>query len=163
LSHCRCVWRIRRPPRSPLFPYTTLFRSVAMRAVERARAENLAPTKVYWTAVPKSVLAAGIGRLATAPDNPFAGVTHVDELPFGTPDEKITTRIVATGFESAKREALRAHATQIPPDSWLHTVAGDVDGFLTTEHYVLAAGPRGPGEGPHGWESDLFAGLPAAP
>jgi N-acetyl-1-D-myo-inositol-2-amino-2-deoxy-alpha-D-glucopyranoside deacetylase len=136
---------------------------VAMRAVELARAENVAPAKVYWTAVPKSVLAAGIERFATAPDNPFGGVAHVDELPFGTPDEKITTRIVATGFESAKREALRAHATQIPPDSWLHTVAGDVDGFLTTEHYVLAAGPRGPGEGPYGWESDLFAGLPTAP
>src|SRR5206468_10755575 len=31
--HCLCVLRVRRPPRSTLFPYTTLFRSEP--AVER--------------------------------------------------------------------------------------------------------------------------------
>src|SRR5690606_40460617 len=55
---------------------------VAMRAVARARAENLAPTKAYWTAVPQSVLAAGTGRPATAPDDPLAAVAHGAALPF---------------------------------------------------------------------------------
>ena len=136
---------------------------VAMRAAELATAEGYGPAKIYWTAVPKSVLAAGMEQFSQAADNPFEGVTHVDELPFGTPDAEVAARIDARASIAAKAAALRAHATQIPPDSWLHTVAGDVDGFLTTEHYVLAAGPRGPGEGPYGWESDLFAGLPAAP
>jgi N-acetyl-1-D-myo-inositol-2-amino-2-deoxy-alpha-D-glucopyranoside deacetylase len=27
------------------------------------------------------------------------------------------------------------------------------------EHYVLVEGPRGPGVGEHGWETDLFAGV----
>ncbi len=27
------------------------------------------------------------------------------------------------------------------------------------EFYILVQGEKGPGEGPYGWESDLFAGL----
>src|SRR5256884_9108395 len=34
---------IRRPPRSTLFPYTTLFRSVAYAAVDRHRLDDFAP------------------------------------------------------------------------------------------------------------------------
>lgn len=137
---------------------------VAMLACERAGDEGVAPDKVYWTAVPKSVLAAGIEQFAGAEGNPFAGVAHVDELPFGTPDAEVAARVAAIAFEEAKRAAMRAHATQIPPDSWLHTLAGGPgEGFLGLEHYVLASGRRGPGEGTYGWESDLFAGLPPAP
>lgn len=132
---------------------------VATRAAGLADAEGIGPEKVYWTAVPRSVLADGIERFAETADNPFQSATDVDELPFGTPDGQIAARVVATGFEAAKRAALRAHATQIPADSWLHTLAGE-DGFLGVEHFVLAAGERGPGDGQDGWESDLFAGLP---
>jgi N-acetyl-1-D-myo-inositol-2-amino-2-deoxy-alpha-D-glucopyranoside deacetylase len=133
---------------------------VATRACELAEVDGVAPAKIYWTAVPKSVLAAGIERFAGAEGNPFAGVGHVDELPFGTPDAEIAARVAAVGFEGAKRAAMRAHATQIPPDSWLHTLAGPQEGFLALEHYVLASGRRGPGEGPYEWETDLFAGPP---
>jgi len=131
---------------------------VAMRAAELATAEGFGPAKVYWTAVPKSVLAAGMERFARSADNPFAGVTDVDELPFGTPDAEVTARIDARASRPAKAAALRAHATQIPPDSWLHSMAGP-DGDDGVEYYVLAAGQRGPGDGPYQWESDLFAGL----
>ena len=31
---------------------------------------------------------------------------------------------------------------------------------MGVEYYLLAQGERGPGAGPYGWESDLFAGLP---
>jgi N-acetyl-1-D-myo-inositol-2-amino-2-deoxy-alpha-D-glucopyranoside deacetylase len=31
------------------------------------------------------------------------------------------------------------------------------------EYFVLAKGERGPGEGPHKWESDLFSGLEVGP
>jgi N-acetyl-1-D-myo-inositol-2-amino-2-deoxy-alpha-D-glucopyranoside deacetylase len=133
---------------------------VAMRAAELAVAEQVAPAKVYWTAMPRSVLAAGIEQFAGSDDNPFAGVTSVDELPFGAPDEEVAARIAAPAHGGAKAAALHAHATQIPAGSWLHTLAGSwAEGFRAVEHYVLASGARGPGNGPYGWEDDLFAGL----
>ena len=45
-------------------------------------------------------------------NNPFAGVTNVDDLPFAVPDELIATRIEAQPFAAAKMPAVRAHATQ---------------------------------------------------
>src|SRR2546422_8041570 len=39
---------IRRPPRSTLFPYTTLFRSVHYRVVERERGERDGPIAPYF-------------------------------------------------------------------------------------------------------------------
>jgi N-acetyl-1-D-myo-inositol-2-amino-2-deoxy-alpha-D-glucopyranoside deacetylase len=133
---------------------------VAMRAVELATAEGVAPAKVYWTAVPRSVLVAGMEHFAGAEENPFADAATVDDLPFGTPDDEVAAQVTAEGHRSAKVAALRAHATQIPPGSWLYTLAGGgPEGFLAVEHYVLAAGDRGPGSGPYGWENDLFAGL----
>lgn len=138
---------------------------VAMRAAELATAQGYGPAKTYWTAVPKSMLAAGMEHFAGSAENPFEGATHVDELPFGTPDAEIAARIEAPEQHQAKAAAVRAHATQIPPDSWLHSLAGGFGAdYLGVEHFTLATGTRGPGEGEYGWESDLFAGLdPAGP
>jgi N-acetyl-1-D-myo-inositol-2-amino-2-deoxy-alpha-D-glucopyranoside deacetylase len=134
---------------------------VAMRAAQLAGAEQVAPAKIYWSAMPKSVLAAGMDHFAGSADNPFADVDNVDDLPFGTPEAEIAARINAPRTRAAKARAMRAHATQISRDSWLNTLAGDWgDEFLAAEHFVLAAGQPGPGQGPYGWESDLFAGLP---
>ena len=133
---------------------------VAMRAAELATDQGFGPAKIYWTAVPKSLLALGMEQFANAKDNPFEGVRDVDELPFGTPDEEIAARIDSPAGRQAKVAAVRAHATQIPPGSWLHTIAGTQNGALGAEHYILAAGERGPGEGPHQWETDLFARMP---
>ena len=133
---------------------------VAMRAVELAQAEGTGPDKVYWAAVPRSVLAIGLEQFANSAANPFAGVTNVDELPFAVPDERIAARIDANAHSSAKLAAAEAHATQIPPDSWLFTLAsGFGSQFLGVEYYELAVGTRGPSSGPEGWEDDLFAGL----
>jgi len=133
---------------------------VAMRAVELAGAD--APAKVYWTATPRSVLAAGLEAFAESTDNPFRGVTRVEDLPFGTPDEEIAAVIDAHEYADRKTEALQAHATQIPPTSWLYTIASNYGAeFMGVEHYTLACGARGPGTGPHGWEDDLFAGIDA--
>ncbi|WP_018351569.1 N-acetyl-1-D-myo-inositol-2-amino-2-deoxy-alpha-D-glucopyranoside deacetylase [Longispora albida] len=131
---------------------------VAMRACELAG--DAAPQKVYWTAVPKSVMAAGLAEFAGSSDNPFAGVESVDDLPFGTPDEEIAARIEATAYGEQKLASLRAHATQIPPTSWLFTLAGGFgEEMMGVEYYTLAEGTKGPGVGPYGWESDLFAGV----
>lgn len=134
---------------------------VAMRAAELAAAEGIAPAKVYWTGIPKSVIEAGIGQFREAADNPFAGIEHADDFPFGTPDSEITTRVDATEHAEAKVASLRAHATQIPDTSWLYSIAGGFGSeFMGVEYYILVSGERGPANGPNSWEDDLFAGLP---
>ena len=50
---------------------------VAMRAVELAG--ELAPAKVYWTAVPRSVIEAGMKEFAESSNNPFADA-ELDDL-----------------------------------------------------------------------------------
>ena len=139
---------------------------VAMRAAELAAAEGLGPAKIYWTAMPRSVLEAGLDTFADADveNNPFAGTERAEDLPFGTPDEQIAARIDATDHHAAKEAAMRAHATQIPDDSWLYSIASNFGGeFMGVEYYTLAAGVKGPGTGPYGWEDDLFAGLAVEP
>ena len=41
----------------------------------------------------------------------------MEELPFGTDDDKVTTEIDASDYLDAKLAAMRAHATQIAVDS----------------------------------------------
>jgi N-acetyl-1-D-myo-inositol-2-amino-2-deoxy-alpha-D-glucopyranoside deacetylase len=136
---------------------------VAMRAAELATAEGFGPDKVYWTALPKSVLEAGLLAFAESSDNPFAGVDQLDDLPFGTPDEAIAARIDGTDSHAAKEAAMRAHGTQIPDTSWLYSIASNFGAeFMGVEFYTLAVGVKGPGTGRYGWEDDLFAGLPLA-
>ncbi|MEV4757710.1 N-acetyl-1-D-myo-inositol-2-amino-2-deoxy-alpha-D-glucopyranoside deacetylase [Micromonospora sp. NPDC049559] len=135
---------------------------VAMRAAELAGAEGFGPDKIYWTAMPRSVLEAGMAAFRESADNPFAGLDQAEELPFGTPDEQIAARIDGTDHHAAKEAAMRAHASQIPDNSWLYSIAGNFGNeFMGVEYYTLAAGEKGPGSGPYGWEDDLFAGLAA--
>ena len=145
---------------------------VAWRAFELA--DGLV-RKFYATAIPKSVIAEGIklmgGNTSSAsggsagPDESSAGagflaVESVDDLPFGVPDEQVTTEIDATGFLDAKLAAMRAHASQIAVDSPFFALSDMVgQRALGVEYYTLLAGPHGPGAGSHGWESDLFAGI----
>jgi N-acetyl-1-D-myo-inositol-2-amino-2-deoxy-alpha-D-glucopyranoside deacetylase len=134
---------------------------VAMRACELAG--EYAPRKVYWTAVPRSVIEAGMKAFGESSDNPFADVDNVDDLPFGTPDEEIAARLDAHEYADAKVAAMKAHATQIPQNSWLFSVAGNFGAeFMGVEYYQLVAGEKGPGTGRYGWEGDLFAGLDLA-
>jgi N-acetyl-1-D-myo-inositol-2-amino-2-deoxy-alpha-D-glucopyranoside deacetylase len=131
---------------------------VAMRAAELAGEDS--PAKIYWTAMPLSVLKAGIEAFAESENNPFGDVTDVSEFPFGTPDEEVAACIDGSDHHDAKVAALRAHATQIPPTSWLYSIAGNFgQEFMGVEHYTLAKGARGPAKGPYNWEDDLFAGL----
>jgi N-acetyl-1-D-myo-inositol-2-amino-2-deoxy-alpha-D-glucopyranoside deacetylase len=125
-----------------------------------ATESGIGPQKIYWTAVPRSVLAAGIEAFAESTDNPFGGAKSIDDLPFGTPDERIAARIDGHEQHERKTAALRAHATQIPDTSWLYSIAGNFGAeFMGVEYYELAAGAKGP-TGPYGLESDLFAGIP---
>jgi N-acetyl-1-D-myo-inositol-2-amino-2-deoxy-alpha-D-glucopyranoside deacetylase len=131
---------------------------VAMRAAELAG--DAAPTKIYFTAMPLSVLTGGMEAFRGLDDNPFADIETIEDLPFGTPDDEIAARIDGTEMYERKMAAMRAHATQIPDNSWLYGIAGDFGGeFMGIEYFTLAKGVRGAVSGPHAWESDLFSGL----
>ncbi|GAA3385929.1 N-acetyl-1-D-myo-inositol-2-amino-2-deoxy-alpha-D-glucopyranoside deacetylase [Cryptosporangium minutisporangium] len=138
---------------------------VTMRAIELASqpgedGDAWRVRKVYWPSEPRSLLARGIERFATSAENPFAGERDVDALPFVTPDEKLGARIDASAYAEAKRAAMRAHATQVDPGTWLHVLAENLGVEpVGVEYYIRAVGEAGPGTDPHGWEDDLFAGL----
>ncbi len=121
-------------------------------------------SKFYATAVPKSVLAEGMrlmreaGQRAGSSD--FETVESVDDLPFGVPDDQVTTELDASDYLDAKIAAMRAHASQIAVDSPFFALSDGVgQRAFGHEYYTLLAGTRGPGGSGHGRESDLFAGI----
>jgi N-acetyl-1-D-myo-inositol-2-amino-2-deoxy-alpha-D-glucopyranoside deacetylase len=133
---------------------------VAMRAAELATAAGFGPAKIYWSAVSRTAIEAGFEAFRESSDNPFGDAQSIHDIPFGTPDAEIAARIDARAQHRRKAAAIDAHATQIPANSWLRSVAGSrSEDFLGVEYYTLAGGEKGPGDGPYGWESDLFAGL----
>jgi N-acetyl-1-D-myo-inositol-2-amino-2-deoxy-alpha-D-glucopyranoside deacetylase len=128
-------------------------------------------SKFYATAIPKSVLAEAMALL-TGDDRAgqvggvdFSRVQSLDELPFGTDDDAVSTQIDATDYLAAKIAAMRAHATQIAVDSPFFALSDMVGRkALGTEYFVLLAGPGlgrsgGAGDGAGGREADLFAGI----
>jgi N-acetyl-1-D-myo-inositol-2-amino-2-deoxy-alpha-D-glucopyranoside deacetylase len=116
-----------------------------------------APSKLYYTAFPKSVLQQGIDLLKEAGQESFFGVDSADDLPFGTPDEEVTTAVDATAYLESKLQAMRAHATQIAVDGPFFALSNNLGQTAWgVEHYVLAQGERGPGET---WEADVFDGI----
>lgn len=124
-------------------------------------AEPWAVSKLYWTAFPKSGLAAAMEWFKEAGQPGFfEGAETVDDLPFGTPDELVTTQVAAPDLVPVKLAALRAHRSQVNEDMPFFALPDDVARvFWGVEHYTLAVGARGAGLGPNGWENDLFAGL----
>ena len=137
---------------------------VAWRAFELA---DGAIAKFYAMAVPRSVLAGAIEAMRDRPPGgsspggaDFSQVESVDDLPFGVPDEVVTTEIDATAYLDQKLAAMRAHATQIAVDSPFFAFSDNVgQRAFGRECYTLLAGPRGRGSGPHDRESDLFAAI----
>ncbi len=141
---------------------------VATSARERAADPAYAPelgepwqiAKLYHSAVPKSVLQAGIDHLRESGESDFFGVESADDLPFGVADEVITTEIDAREHLDGKVAAMRAHASQIAVDGPFFALSNNVgQQAFGIEHYVLVDGPRGPADGPQGRESDLFGGV----
>jgi len=125
-------------------------------------------SKFYATAIPRSVLAEAMALVQDDSGNgsqqtggaDFTRVESLDELPFGTDDENVTTAIDARGYLDAKLAAMHAHATQISVDSPFFALSDKVgQRALGTEYYTLLAGPAWPGRVPEDREPDLFAGL----
>ena len=134
---------------------------VAWRAFELAGGPGGIVRKFYATAVPRSVLAEAVKVMGDADnESGFLAVDSADDLPFGVPDEQVTTQIDASDYLDAKLAAMRAHASQIAVDSPFFALSDRVGRrAFGVEYYTLLAGPRAPGEGPDGREVDLFGGL----
>jgi N-acetyl-1-D-myo-inositol-2-amino-2-deoxy-alpha-D-glucopyranoside deacetylase len=136
---------------------------VAVAAFDRAgdpsygEGEPWAPAKLYYTAFPKSVLQQGIDLLKEQGHESFFGVDSADDLPFGTPDELVTTAVDATAYLEHKLQAMRAHATQIEVDGPFFALSNNLgQRAWGVEHYVLAQGDRSSNRR---WETDLFDGV----
>lgn len=114
--------------------------------------------KLYWTATPRSVLAADL-VVVTAAGGPFLPASP-DELPFGVPDDLVTTTVDAQRFCPAKRAALAAHRTQITVAGGLFALSNSLGRKIRgVEHYRLVSGsPTGT---KNVRETDLFAGVGA--
>ncbi len=122
--------------------------------------ETWRASKLYHSAFPKSVLQAGIDQLKASGQTNFFGVDSADDLPFGIPDEAVTTEIDARDQLDAKVAAMRAHKTQIAVDGPFFALSNNVgQRAMGVEYYVLAHGEAGPVDGPHSREQDLFSGI----
>jgi N-acetyl-1-D-myo-inositol-2-amino-2-deoxy-alpha-D-glucopyranoside deacetylase len=116
------------------------------------------PSKLYFTAVPKSVLAAGFEYMKEAESDFFDGIESADGLPFGVPDEVVTTKIDGRAYVDRKMAAMRAHRSQIAdrsvffalPEHLVPTAWGE-------EYYILARGDMSAERDADGREYDLFA------
>ncbi len=111
------------------------------------------PPKLYYAVVPRSAMRQFAERLrAAGVQVPFA--EDAEDVPFGVPDERVTTTVDVTDHIDAKHDALAAHRTQMGSDQFFMRMPTDLfrDAFgrETFERVV------GPGPTP---ELDLFAGL----
>ena len=142
---------------------------VAMYGAQLAAAASFRPelgqawsiSKIYWTALPRSVMKRGMEALIAAGGSGFFGTDNVDDIPFLADDAAVTTCIAAPQLEQVKMAALRRHASQVEADSVFFQLA-DLIGpeAMGTEWFTLVHGVRGSsavGEG--GWEGDLFDGV----
>ena len=87
-------------------------------------------------------------------DPPF-GETNADEMEFLTPDADIAATIDTVSVINRKREALRAHHSQISEDWPQLSMPDDVLKQFADEYFQLAMS-RKPAVLP---ETDLFAGV----
>lgn len=81
-----------------------------------------------------------------------------EDLPFGSPNELVTTRVPVGEWLEHKQAAMRAHRSQIADDSFFFNLPDDLTGKgFGVEEFILLAGEPAPAEGEV--EDDLFAGL----
>jgi N-acetyl-1-D-myo-inositol-2-amino-2-deoxy-alpha-D-glucopyranoside deacetylase len=115
------------------------------------------PSKVYWTAFPRSRMVEGIKKLQEAGDDSEFANMDPDNLPFVCDDELITTAIEGSAYMDAKYAALAAHKTQITAESGFFALSNNLGmDVFATEHFRLARGSSHPSGQ---YEDDLFAGL----
>jgi len=110
---------------------------------------------LYASAMPRSVLERAVELPA---DSWFI---RAADLSASVPDDAVTTEIDAAAYLGAKREAMRAHETQVTVDGDYFALSNEIgQRILGTEYYTRLAGPAGPAgprDLPYRYERDLFA------
>lgn len=138
---------------------------VAMYGTQLAAAQGFRPDlgepwaieKIYWGAMPVSVIREGIELLkASGADLMWAADIDPENIPFGTPDDVVTTRIDSREFHPQKVVAMKAYPTQMTlEDGFFSLTANNDRGAI--EFLQLVQGELGPRDS-EGYEFDLFAG-----
>jgi LmbE family N-acetylglucosaminyl deacetylase len=117
------------------------------------RAAQLAGTpKVYESSIDRD----GLREMMALSGVPTDDLPQPPELPedFGVPGEMITTRVDVTAWTDRKRDAMRAHASQISEQSFFLAMPPDIFKIVFgTEQFILAGAPPGTAE------TDLFEGI----
>lgn len=115
------------------------------------------PGKLYYTAVPISVLRKGFEYMKAADSSFFEGIDSPEGLPFGTPDELVTTRIDSRAFVDRKMAAMRAHRSQIAAASVFFSLPEEMTAeSWGVEYFILARGELGTLLDADGKESEFF-------
>ncbi len=117
--------------------------------------------KIYWTAISKSMIRAGVEALRASGDTSEMAMMDPDEIPFGVDDELVTTLIDARAYLPQKVGAMRAYPTQINMESGFFSFAELPDSPMGIEHFRLVKGRLGELD-ESGHESDLFSGVNTA-
>ena len=114
--------------------------------------------KIYWTAISKSMIRAGVEALRASGDTSEMAMMDPDEIPFGVDDELVTTQIDGRDFLANKVAAMRAYPTQINMESGFFSFAELPDSPMGIEHFRLVKGHLGE-LNDAGHETDLFSGV----
>ena len=123
----------------------------AHRVTARARELAGSAAALYATVMPRPVLE----RATRLPaDSWFIRAT---DLSASVPDDAVTTEIDGAAYLGAKREAMRAHETQVTVDGDYFALSNEIGQRIGgTEYYTRLAGPAG-ARGPRDrYERDLF-------
>ena len=140
---------------------------IGLLAVEAAAMAALYPDagpawrtpKVYYTSIPKSgIVAMNQAFLDRGLPSPFGEAVEPEDIPMGTDDALITTIVDVGEHIEAKQAALKAHHSQISPESFFLNVPDDmVAAFYGTEAFVrVRSDVPVPDDDV---ETDLFTGL----
>jgi N-acetyl-1-D-myo-inositol-2-amino-2-deoxy-alpha-D-glucopyranoside deacetylase len=123
----------------------------AHRVTRRAHELTGGTAKFYATALPRTAAAQAVELPA---DSWFIRAT---DLSVSVPDDQVTTEIDGSAYLDAKREAMRAHETQITVDGDYFALSNEIgQRILAAEYYTQLAGPRGARAAAGHYERDLF-------
>jgi LmbE family N-acetylglucosaminyl deacetylase len=122
---------------------------VGMRAAEMA-----GTPRVYQATMNRDHMLRGRAAFAAANAEAEVEMPDIEEANIGKPEAEITAAVDVSGYATYKRQAMRAHASQISDQSFFLAMPDEAFGYaFGTEWFIRV------GQGPGVTETDLMAGL----